>query len=203
MSQETFALGLSNVLGAFFCAYPNTDAFARSAVMSKSGARTPMSSFFVGLIVIISIYVFTPVFAFISNASLAAIIAHSVTDLISGPTVWRKYWELNPSELLIFSAAYVISLFTRIDIADYVPVAISIVVQLYRSAHPRYAVLGLMDSYPECSGMSSSNEKKNSNMYAINGIISSLNNIMFFPIDHATLSQYIRPIDAGVICFQL
>jgi sodium-independent sulfate anion transporter 11 len=202
MSQETFALGLSNVLGAFFCAYPNTGAFARSAVMSKSGARTPMSSFFVGLIVILSIYVFTPVFEFISNAALAAIIAHSVTDLISGPTVWRKYLELNPSELVIFSSAYIISLFTRIDVAVYVPVALSFVVQLYRSARPRYAVLGLMEPYSEHGAMSFSDEKQNNTTYAISDIISSLDNTMFFPLDHATLGQYMRPIDAGVICFQ-
>jgi sodium-independent sulfate anion transporter 11 len=200
MSQETFASGLSNVLGSFFCAYPCTGAFSRSAVMSKSGARTPFSSFFVGLIVILSIYVFTPAFYYISTAALAAIIAHSVADLVSGPAVWLKFWELNPSELVIFSAAYIIALFTRIDISVYVPVAISIIVQLYRSARPRYAVLGRMDLDPEHVGMPFYDEKR-SNVYAISDI-ASLDRTMFFPLDHPTLGQYTRPIDAGVICFQ-
>jgi sodium-independent sulfate anion transporter 11 len=197
MSQETFATGLSNILGSFFCAYPSTGAFSRSAVMSKSGARTPFASFFVGLIVILSIYVFTPAFYYISNAALAAIIAHSVADLISGPAVWRKFWELNPSELIIFSAAYIISLFTRIDISVYVPVAISIIVQLYRSARPNYAILGRMDLDPEYYHQ----DEKRSNVYAISDI-ASLDHTMFFPLDHPTLGQYTRPIDAGVICFQ-
>lgn len=201
MSQETFVTGLSNVLGSFFCAYPCTGAFSRSAVMSKSGARTPFASFFVGLIVILSIYVFTPAFYYISNAALAAIIAHSVADLISGPAVWKKFWELNPSELVIFSSAYIISLFTRIDISVYVPVCISIIVQLYRSARPRYAVLGRMDLDPERGNMSYYNDEKCSNVYAISDI-ASLDHTMFFPLDHPTLGEYTRPIDAGVVCFQ-
>lgn len=202
MSQETLALGLSNVLGAFFCAYPSNGPIARSSVISKSGARTPMTHFFVGLIVIIAIYAFTPVFTFLSNAAFAAIIAHSVTDLISGPAVWKKYWELHPSELIVFSTAYIISLFARIDVAVYVPVVLSVVVQLYRSARPRYAVLGIMDSYPENADMSFSDEKQKSNMHTATDTIISLDNTMFFPVNHASLGQYTRRIDAGIICFQ-
>ena len=33
-------LGVSNLLGAAFCAYPSTGSFARSAVQSTSGAKT-------------------------------------------------------------------------------------------------------------------------------------------------------------------
>ncbi|KAG1445192.1 hypothetical protein G6F56_009997 [Rhizopus delemar] len=147
MSQEVFTIGLANIFGAFFGAYPGTGAFSRTAVMSKSGTRTPLTSFFVGLIVVLCIYVFTPAFTYIPNASLAAIIAHAVSDLISGPKVWKRFWDLHPTELIIFAMAYIISLFTRIDISVYVPVAFSVVVQLYRVAKPSYAFLGSVDGH--------------------------------------------------------
>lgn len=196
-----FANGLGNVLGAFFCAFPGTGAFARSAVMSKSGARTPLSSFFVGIIVVLAIYVFTPAFKYIPMASLCAIIAHSVTDLIFGPTVWRKFWELNPMELLIFACAYIISLFTRIDIAVYVPVVLSVLVQLYRSARPQYAILGRIDLDPELGEITNEKQTKQDYIEDMNEI-DKLDNALFFSQDHPTLSSYVQPVDAGIVCFQ-
>ena len=37
-------LGVSNLAGAAFCAYPSTGSFARSAVQSTSGAKTGIAS---------------------------------------------------------------------------------------------------------------------------------------------------------------
>lgn len=169
--------GLANVFGSFFCAYPGTGAFSRSAVMSKSGARTPLTSFFVGVFVLISIYVFTPAFTYISTAALSAIIAHAVTDLISGPSAWKRYWDKDPIELLIYACAYVISLCTRIDIAVYVPVILSILVQLYRSGHPRYAVLSRLDLDQE------------------------RDHPLYFRND-GQLQQYLHPVDPSIIVFR-
>ncbi|KAG0787281.1 hypothetical protein G6F16_002847 [Rhizopus arrhizus] len=178
MSQEVFTLGLANIFGSFFGAYPGTGAFSRTAVMSKSGTRTPLTSFFVGAIVILCIYVFTPAFTYIPNASLAAIIAHAVSDLISGPSVWKKFWDLHPMELLVFASAYLISLFTRIDISVYVPVAISLVFQLYQTAQPKYAFLGSLTAR------------------------AADDDGTYFPMDHPVLHPHLGPIDPSLICFQ-
>ena len=40
-NRELVALGLSNVIGAFFQAYPTTGGFSRTAVNDQAGARTP------------------------------------------------------------------------------------------------------------------------------------------------------------------
>jgi MFS superfamily sulfate permease-like transporter len=40
--QELLALGLSNVMGAFFQAYPSSGSLSRSAVASAAGARSPL-----------------------------------------------------------------------------------------------------------------------------------------------------------------
>ncbi|KAI9263719.1 sulfate transporter family-domain-containing protein [Sporodiniella umbellata] len=144
MNQEVFVAGLANVFGSFFGAYPCTGAFSRTAVMSKSGTRTPLTSFFVGLIIILAVYLFMPAFTYIPSASLAAVIVHAVSDLIAGPKVWKRFWDVHPTELLVFALSYVIALFTRIDVSVYVPVVVSLVVQLYRVAKPKHAFLGLI-----------------------------------------------------------
>lgn len=189
MSQETLATGLANVFGSFFCAYPGTGAFSRTGLMSKSGARTPMTSFFVGIIVVLSIYVFTPAFTYIPNAALSAIIAHSVSDLIFGPTVWKTFWDLNPGELLVFALAYIIALCARIDISVYVPVAISLVIQLYRTARPNYAILGQLD----LEDARTEEEKQGGG-----------HTTLYFDRRHPTVGKYTRPLDDkdSIICFQ-
>ncbi|CEJ02155.1 hypothetical protein RMCBS344292_16170 [Rhizopus microsporus] len=187
MSQEVFTIGIANIFGSFFGAYPGTGAFSRTAVMSKSGTRTPLTGFFVGIIVVLSIYVFTPAFTYIPNASLAAIIAHAVSDLISGPTTWKRFWDVHPTELLIFACAYIISLFTRIDISVYVPVVLSLVVQIYRTTRPQYAFLGsLNDDIPV--------EKQDEE--------ASIEKPLLYPMDHPVLKPYLHPVDPSVICFQ-
>ncbi|KAL0082152.1 sulfate transporter family-domain-containing protein [Phycomyces blakesleeanus] len=181
VNQEIIAIGLTNVFGSFFSAYPATGAFSRTAVMSKSGSRTPLTNIFVGIIVVLAIYVFTPAFQFISSAALAAVIMSAIPDLLTGPRGWIKLWNIHPSELLIFASSYIIALCTRIDISVYVPVGISLVVQLYRVARPKYAVLGILDlpiseKHPE--------------------------HIQFHAFDHPVLGSLVRPIGKGIICFQ-
>jgi sodium-independent sulfate anion transporter 11 len=112
------------------------------------------------------------------------------------------FWDLNPTELIIFSLAYIIALVTRIDVSVYVPVAISIVIQLYRIARPKYAILGRMDLDPERGNVSMDEKKKydDDSFYMDN--INSMDHAIFFPLDHASVGKYTRPIDSDIICFQ-
>ncbi|KAI8889741.1 hypothetical protein K501DRAFT_237931 [Backusella circina FSU 941] len=199
MSQEVLAIGLSNVFGSFIGAYPGTGTFSRTAVASKSGSRTPLTSFFVGSIVCLSIYVLTPAFEFIPYATIAAIIIHSCTDLVSGPATWKKLWDLNPVEFIIYASSFLISLFARIDISVYVPVAISIIVQIYRTSRPKCHVLGCValdaEKYPV-------KEKQSFTKSTEYGDDKPSNSIFFSPIDHEILGKYTKPIESDIVCFQ-
>ncbi|KAI9275811.1 sulfate transporter family-domain-containing protein [Phascolomyces articulosus] len=208
VNQEILTIGLTNIFGSFFSAYPSTGSFSRSAVTSKSGARTPLLNIFVAIIVVLALYALTPAFQYIPNASLAAIITHAVTDLIVGPSVWRRFWRYHPSELVIFAAAYVISLFTRIDVSVYVPVGLSLIVQLYRSARPEYAILGrikMSSSSTPCH--SYNNEKKQGYITDDSDSDSSydaseLKDCRFFSFTHPTLGHCVHPIAPGIVAFQ-
>ncbi|CAO3617938.1 unnamed protein product [Cunninghamella echinulata] len=220
VNQEISSIGISNVLGSFFSAYPTTGAFSRTAVMSKSGSRTPLSNIFVGTIVLITIYYFTPALTYIPSAAIGAVVCHAVTDLISGPKVWVKYWNTHPSEFIIFACAYVISLVTRIDISVYVPVVVSIVVQLYRISRPKYAFLGrldllnhkkTMDDSMDNLGINNNNDMKitpNEKTLSPSGeveqieTIPSIDQCIFVAMDDPVLQDRVQPIGHGIVCFQ-
>jgi solute carrier family 26 (sodium-independent sulfate anion transporter), member 11 len=75
--QELIAIGVTNLIGTFFNAYPATGSFSRSAIKSMSGVRTPLAGIITGLVVILALYALTDAFYWIPNAGLAASMYHS------------------------------------------------------------------------------------------------------------------------------
>ncbi|KAB5538867.1 hypothetical protein DKX38_016400 [Salix brachista] len=61
-SQELFGLGLANILGSLFSAYPSTGSFSRSAVNNDSGAKTGLSGIVAGTVMGCSLLFLTPLF---------------------------------------------------------------------------------------------------------------------------------------------
>ena len=146
-----------------------------------------------------ALYALTPAFQFIPTASLAAVIAHAVTDLIIGPSIWRRLWNVHPSELLVFACAFLISLFARLDISVYVAVGLSIILQLYRTARPNYAIIGRMDDDNAMHVVTTQQgEKSSALIHHLDGFAQS----KYFSFTHPQLGQYIHPIAPGVIAFQ-
>ena len=70
--QELIAIGVTNMVGTFFSAYPATGSFSRSAIKSMSGVRTPLAGIVTGIVVILALYALTGAFYWIPNAGLAA-----------------------------------------------------------------------------------------------------------------------------------
>jgi sodium-independent sulfate anion transporter 11 len=141
-NQELIAIGVSNILGSLFSAYPATGSFSRTAIKAKAGVRTPIAGVFSGCVVILALYVLTPAFYYIPNATLCAVIIHAVADLFSGYKTWKQYWMVSPFEFLIFFSGVVIIFFTTVEIGVYVTVSLSLFILLTRIAHPRFSVLG-------------------------------------------------------------
>uniref|UniRef100_A0A182KH79 SLC26A/SulP transporter domain-containing protein n=1 Tax=Anopheles christyi TaxID=43041 RepID=A0A182KH79_9DIPT len=88
-TQELFALGLCNVLGACFRAMPTTGAFTRSAVSHASGVRTPLSGLYSALLTLLALGVLTPYFYYIPRATLAAVLIVAVASMLDLAIVRR------------------------------------------------------------------------------------------------------------------
>lgn len=61
-NQELIAIGVTNLVGTLFNAYPATGSFSRTAVKAKSGVRTPIAGIFTGAMVVLALYALTDAF---------------------------------------------------------------------------------------------------------------------------------------------
>jgi len=141
-SQELIAIGITNIFGPFFGAYPATGSFSRTAIKSKAGVRTPLAGVMTGVVVLLAIYLLTAVFFYIPKAALAAVIIHAVGDLVTPPNTVYRFWRVSPLEVIIFFAGVIVTIFSSIENGIYVTVATSGGLLLFRIAKARGQFLG-------------------------------------------------------------
>ena len=138
-------------------AYPGTGAFSRTAIMSRSGAKTPLSSAFSATVVVLALYVLTPAFYYIPSALLAAVVIHAVTDLVSGPKYIKELLNTSKLEFLVFAAAVLITFFDGVENGIYVALALSLFIVMINLARPKVAVLARSPLESTCNNDSKTN----------------------------------------------
>ena len=140
-NQELVALGSSNIIGSFFQAYPVTSSFSRSAIKGETGVRTNLAALFSVLLVVLTLLFLTPLFYNLPNAVLASIIMVSVFGLIDFRYP-RKLWQNNRDEFIVLLTTFLITLFIGIPQGVLVGVLLSLLLMVYRTNKPHFAVLG-------------------------------------------------------------
>ncbi|ESO97389.1 hypothetical protein LOTGIDRAFT_231568 [Lottia gigantea] len=132
------AFGVANIISCFCSSYPVTGSFSRTAVNSQSGVRTPASGIVTGGLVLLSLYVLTPLFYYIPNAALAAVIISAVLQMIDYKII-LILWRANKLDLAILIITFLSSLGIGIEYGILVGVGISVLSVLYPLARPRVA----------------------------------------------------------------
>ncbi|OLL23730.1 Sulfate permease 2 [Neolecta irregularis DAH-3] len=185
-NQELIAIGIANIFGPFFGAYPATGSFSRTAIKAKAGVRTPLAGVITGFLVILAIYLLPPMFFYISNASLAAVIIHAVGDLIVSPKTLLHFYRVSPLEFFIFWVGIFVTVFSSIENGIYTTIAISAALLLFRLAKAQGTFLGQVN-------------------VAIPGTDSGPRNV-YIPLDHSDGSnpsvQPRKPVE-GVFIYRL
>ncbi|OAY46018.1 sulfate transporter 4.1, chloroplastic isoform X1 [Manihot esculenta] len=140
-SQELFGLGLANILGSFFSAYPATGSFSRSAVNNESGAKTGLSGIVTGILMGCALLFLTPLFEYIPQCSLAAIVISAVMGLVDYDEA-IFLWRVDKKDFLLWTITSATTLFLGIEIGVLVGVGVSLAFVIHESANPHIAVLG-------------------------------------------------------------
>ena len=91
-NQELIALGAANLGAAFTGGYPVTGGFSRSVVNFAAGANTGLASIVTAVLVTITVIFLTPLFYFLPNAVLGAIVLVAVTGLVDVKNI-RHIWH--------------------------------------------------------------------------------------------------------------
>ncbi|KAI5081938.1 hypothetical protein GOP47_0001681 [Adiantum capillus-veneris] len=140
-NQELFGLGVANVCGSFFSAYPTTGSFSRSAVNNESGAKTGLAGIITGAVMAAALIFLTPVFAHVPQCTLAAIVVSAVLGLIDYEEP-MFLWDVDKRDFLLWMASFVFTLFLGIEIGVLIAVGLSLAFVIYESANPHVAILG-------------------------------------------------------------
>ena len=140
-NQELIALGLSNIAGSFFKAYPSTSSFSRSAINQESGAKTGMAALISVVMVVITLLFLTPLFYFLPKTVLAAIIIVAVFNLINFKEA-SYLWQANKLDFWLMMSTFLATLLLGIEYGIVVGVGLSLIILIYRTSKPYVTELG-------------------------------------------------------------
>lgn len=140
-NQELIGLGAANIGGSLFGAFPTTGGFSRTAVNDQAGAKTGMASIFSAVLMVLTLLFLTPFFYHLPQAVLASVILVAVYGLIDFKEA-RHLWKTDRRDLAMLTVTFFATLLTGIEQGIILGVVLSLVVVVYESSYPHYAILG-------------------------------------------------------------
>ena len=140
-NQELIALGLSNMLGSWFKAYPSTSSFSRSAINQESGATTGMASLVSVVVVLLTLLFLTPLFYHLPKTVLAAIIIVAVFGLVNIKEA-IFLWKANNLDFWLLVITFFSTLLFGIEYGIMIGVGLSLIILIFRTSRPYVAELG-------------------------------------------------------------
>lgn len=141
--QELIGQGLANIVGSAFQSFAVSGSFSRSAVNLATGAASGLSSVVAGVIVLVTLLLFTPLLYHMPQAALAAIIMLAVANLVNFKAMvhaWQAHRHDGIAATVTFLAT--LSFAPHLDTGILTGAALAIILYLYRTMRPRVAVLG-------------------------------------------------------------
>lgn len=140
-NRDLAAIGASNVIGGFFQAIPISGSFSRTSILFSFGETTKRANTIAAAVVGLTIAFLTPMFGYIPEAALAALIISAVSKLVDWREV-RYLFRVKRSDgtiaLVTFGTTIVLGVLAGIGAG----MAASVFAIMYRLSRPHVAVLG-------------------------------------------------------------
>jgi len=143
-NRELRGLGLANIGAAFFSAYPVTGGFSRTAVNHEAGARTGLASIISAGLILLTLLFLTPLFYYLPNAVLASIVVVAVSGLIDFKGA-RHFFKIRTADGWTWMLTFIITLTLGSEKGILAGAAFSLLLFIWRSAHPHTAELGYIE----------------------------------------------------------
>jgi len=135
-NQEFVGQGLANIVAGLFSGYPCSGSFTRSAVNFKSGARTPLSSIFSGVFVLIAMFALASLAAFVPRAALAGVLMVIAYGMIDRKEI-RRIWQGARPDALIMLVTFLGTLFLHLEFAVLTGIMLSFAVYIMKTSVPQ------------------------------------------------------------------
>ncbi len=148
-NNELLALGAANLANGLFASFPVSSSASRTVIGDSAGSRTQLHSLVAALMVVATIFLFSPVLAAFPQAALSGVVVYAGLRLIDLAEL-RRIARFRTSELVLalvtLLGVLVFGLLAGIGIA----VGLSLLDLIRRIAHPHDGVLGYV---PGVAGM--------------------------------------------------
>jgi SulP family sulfate permease len=158
-NQELKALGLSNVSAAFFSGFPVAGSFSRTAVQYQSGAKTQLASTTTALMIVLTLLLLTPLFYYLPNAALAAVIMIAVYKLLDFQEV-RRVFKIRRIDGYALALTFILTLLVGVEQGIILGAGFALLAFIRRTAYPHIAELGYVEEKDSFLGLESFPEAK-------------------------------------------
>jgi len=140
-NHELFALGMANIAGGLFQAYPAGGGTSQTAVNAKAGAKTQAAELVTVAVVVATLLFLAPLISLMPEATLGALVLVAAASLIQTKE-FREMAQIRRTELLwallAFSGVVVLGILEGILVA----ILISLLTLLIQVDHPPVYMLG-------------------------------------------------------------
>ena len=147
-NQELIAIGSANIGASLTGGYPVAGGFGRSMVNFTAGANTGLASIITAGLMLVTVVLLTPLFYFLPNAILAAIIVVAVSSLVDVDAFFHA-WRYSKADGLSLLITFMAVLELGIETGILVGVAVSLAVYLWHTSRPHIAIVGRISETEE------------------------------------------------------
>ena len=140
-NQELIALGIANLSAAVTGGYSVTGSFSRSVVNYDAGAKTGMASIITAVFITFTAVFLTPLFYYLPESLLAAIIMVAIFGLLDIKT-FRFVWTYNKADAFSMMITFIAVLLLGIEKGVLVGVSTSLLLFILHTSRPHIAIIG-------------------------------------------------------------
>lgn len=140
-NRELWAFSAANAASAVSGGFPVAGALARASVMAQAGSHTQVAGLLAGLSVVGVLAFMGPVFRFLPDAVLAAIVIKAAVGLINVPAA-LSIFKTKRSDIATLGLTFAVTLFVSLESGLLVGISLALVAFVYRTTTPHCAELG-------------------------------------------------------------
>ena len=135
VNQELIGQGFANIAAGAFNGYACSGSFTRSALSFQAGARTQLTGVFTGLLVLVSVFAFGPLAAFLPRAALDGMIFFVAYTMLDQKAI-RRIIKTSRTEAGIMIATFAATLVLPLQFAVLAGVILSLAIYIYQTSMP-------------------------------------------------------------------
>jgi SulP family sulfate permease len=140
-NQENLALAVSNLVAGVGSGFPVSGGTSQSLVNEDAGARTPLSTAFAGVFILVVVLFFSHLLSALPQPVLAAVVLVAVAGLLNVSAL-KELWHNDRSEFVVAMAAFLGVLTSGLLRGVMIGAVISLVELVRESSRPHIGFLG-------------------------------------------------------------